>query len=221
MMALQTTGTLPCVINNVELLYDGNLKYYLQIVFNKARNINYPYHNFRHISHVTLLCYQACVFYKETLSARQMRNLLIASLFHDFDHSGMLGDDDLNIEKSIRGLTKHILPEDKEYFGEIKKIIQATQYPYQTSSEDLGLMEQIIRDADLSQAFSVAWIQQVVFGLATEWSKRPIEVLESQTPFLRSLNFHTEWAKSTFPRETIESKIMEVRDLLEILNGSV
>ena len=149
-----------------------------------------------------------------------MRNLLIASLFHDFDHSGTMGDDDLNIIKAIRGLEKHIVLADKSSLEEIKGIIRATQYPYDVASDKLNLSGQIIRDADLSQAFSVAWIQQVIFGLAAEWGKKPIEVLGSQTPFLKSLRLHTKWAQIQFPQETIDGKIQEVQELLELLNGS-
>ena len=34
--------------------------------------------------HVTWLCYQAADFYRDRLTPRQIRNLLIAALFHDF-----------------------------------------------------------------------------------------------------------------------------------------
>lgn len=220
MTAEQTRGTLPQIIRNYESLYQGDLIGYFRIVFNQARNLRYPYHNFRHMLHVTWLCYQACLFYRVDLDSRRMRNLLIAALFHDFDHSGMLGDDDLNIARAVRGLERYICPDDTGSLGDITTIIRATEYPYLVSSEKLGLLERIIRDCDLSQAFSVAWIQQVVIGLSQEWCRKPIEILESQTPFLRSIKFSTEWAQAFFPQETIEGKIKEVQELLELLNGT-
>jgi hypothetical protein len=148
-----------------------------------------------------------------------MRNLLIAALFHDFDHSGKAGNDDLNIEISIRGLKKHIAPEDAEYFEEICDIIRPTEYPYKVSSESLSLSQQIMRDADMSQAFSTAWIQQVIFGLAKEWSMAPIKVLEIQEPFLSGIKFSTVWAKRKFDEQTIKEKIAEAQALLTLLNG--
>jgi hypothetical protein len=56
--------------------------------------------------HVTWLCYQAAEFYRDRLTQRQIRNLLIAALFHDFDHPGHPhpGADDpdrINIGRSI------------------------------------------------------------------------------------------------------------------------
>lgn len=146
-----------------------------------------------------------------------MRNLLIGILFHDFDHSGLFGNDDLNIERALRGLRKYILDDDRDDVEYIEPIIRATEYPYTISSQDLSLSQFIIRDADLSQALNVAWIQQVVLGLAKEWNQKPIDVLKSQEPFLKILKFETQWAKDLYPEEKIKEKIEEARELFEIL----
>ena len=185
--------------------------------FLNAQNLKYPYHNFRHMFHVLWLCYQACVFYRGILPSRKMRNLLIAALFHDFDHSGLMGNDDLNIERAIRGLKKFILEEDKEYIEEIIILVRATEFPYKVPSGTLSLAERIIRDADMSQALCEAWIQQIVFGLSAEWNKKPIEILEAQGAFHKNLEFHTEWAQQMFPQKAIDDKIAEAHDLLELL----
>ena len=63
--------------------------------------------------HVTWLCHQACEFYASELTNRQKRDLLIAALFHDFDHSGMMGEDDLNIARALRALDKHLSEDDR------------------------------------------------------------------------------------------------------------
>jgi len=170
--------------------------------------------------HVLWLCHQAGMYYKKELTRRDIRNLLIAAMFHDYDHRGLIGDDDINIVLATRGLERHILDEDRPSFNVIRSLINATEYPYKGPSESLSLSAQIIRDADLSQVLSVAWIQQVVFGLATEWNKKPIEVLAMQGPFMSSLKFHTEWAQKLFPQSDIEAKIAETRLFLDLLNGS-
>src|SRR5437016_5609491 len=108
-------GTLDQLIMNDNDLYEGNLVKYFQIIFKKAKNVNLPYHNFRHIMHITWLCHDACGFYGNKLNKREMRNLLIAAMFHDFDHRGVAGDDKLNIAIATQGLTEHILPEDQSY----------------------------------------------------------------------------------------------------------
>jgi hypothetical protein len=79
-------------------------------------------------------------------------------------------------------------------------------------------LAQIIRDADLAQALSSAWIQQVVFGLAQEWELSPLEVLKGQGSFLTGLSFSTYWAQQLFPQELIQAKIEEVEQLLQLLH---
>jgi ABC-type transport system substrate-binding protein len=106
---VEISGDLPKIIGNEENLYEGNLIYYFRVLFFRANNLYNPYHNFRHMSHVLWLCYKACQYYSHELPPRQMRTLLIAALFHDFDHTGRphRGDvdpDGINIEIAISGL---------------------------------------------------------------------------------------------------------------------
>ncbi len=217
----QTRGSVPGIIRNVAELYEGNLVKYFQIVFKQAQNLKHPYHNFRHMLHVVWQCHRACEFYKDTLTPRQMRNLLVAAHFHDFDHSALYGEDQLNIKRAILGFKFHILTEDVDSVEDIVFIIKATECPYAILPDDLNLEGKIIRDADLSQAFSVAWVQQVVFGLAAEWRKEPIEVLRMQKKFHLNLRFHTEWAQGAFPQSEIDGKIAEAEELLAVLEMEV
>jgi hypothetical protein len=217
MLNKQLTSSLPEAIRNDRKLYEGDLIHYARVLFHHAQNLSHPYHNFRHMFHVLWLVHDACQFYDSVLSPRQMRTALIAALFHDFNHCGMMGDDDLNIERAIRGLRKHVATEDQAYVDDIAELIRATQYPNVIPSDALDLCGKILRDADLSQAFSVAWIQQVVFGLAAEWGKKPVELLKLQEPFHRSLIFQTDWARQRFSQEAVDAKINEARELLELL----
>ena len=84
---VEISGDLPKVIGNEDNLYEGNLTYYFQVLFFRANNLYNPYHNFRHMTHVLWLCYKACEYYSRELPPRQMRALLIAALFHDFESS--------------------------------------------------------------------------------------------------------------------------------------
>ncbi|MDO8585002.1 MAG: hypothetical protein Q7R85_02680 [bacterium] len=217
---LEICGSIPAIINNATGRYEGNLVSYFRSVFNRAENLCNPYHNFRHMCHVLWLCYNACMFYDTTLTKREVRTLLIAALFHDFDHTGVPGPDAANIERAIAGLKQHLAPEDAGEFENIAELIKATEFPHTSPSEAVGLSGQILRDADLSQALSVAWIQQVVFGLATEWGKTPLEVLKLQGPFHKNLKFSTEWAKAKFPAPIIEEKIAEAAELVALLTGT-
>ena len=221
---IEVAGDLPSIVGNDERLYDGDLVYYLRVLFFNAGNLTNPYHNFRHMTHVTWLCYQACRYYKKKLTPRQMRALLIAALFHDFDHpghphQGEKDPDRINIPIAITALRQYILPEDRDLQAEIERSIEATHYPYKVAAEQLDLAGKIIRDADLAQALSTAWIQQVVIGLAQEWRVKPLDVLRMQAGFMRALPFNTEWARRLFPPDLVQAKIDEAEKLLRYLEG--
>jgi HD-GYP domain-containing protein (c-di-GMP phosphodiesterase class II) len=154
MLTSEITGDLPEIIGNEENLYEGNLIFYLRILFYKSTNLRNPYHNFRHTVHVLWLCQKACRYYQKKLTPRQMRNLLIAALFHDFDHPGHPhpGEQDpdrINIRIAIDGLRRHIMADDRASLPEIEALIEATHYPYKTAGEELDLLGKILRDADL------------------------------------------------------------------------
>jgi hypothetical protein len=111
MLTSELTGDLPEIIGNEENLYEGNLILYFRILFYNSTNLKNPYHNFRHTLHVLWLCQKACRYYQKKLTPRQMRNLLIAALFHDFDHPGHPhpGEQDpdrINIRIAIAGLRR-------------------------------------------------------------------------------------------------------------------
>ena len=211
-------GSLPQIILNIEELYEGTLIEYFQGFFLLANNTNLPYHNFRHCTHVLYLCHEGSRFYRDRLSKRRIRNVLVAALFHDYNHRGVGGDDAENISLAISALEELLLPIDREAFDDIKILMRGTQYPYVFSSDTLPLEGLILRDADLMQAFSPAWIQQVVFGLAAEWGKSPRDVLVMQQSFLGSIKFDTEWGRLEVPDAAISLKINEAQALVDIID---
>src|ERR1700722_10358741 len=222
MLTSEITGDLPEIIGNEESLYEGNLVLYFRILFYNSNNLRNPYHNFRHTLRVLWLCQKACRYYQKKLTPRQMRNLLIAALFHDFDHPGHPhpGEQDpdrINIRIAIAGLRRHIMADDRASLPEIEALIEATHYPYKTAGEELDLLGKILRDADLAQVFSPVWIQQVVIGLAGERGVKPIEILRAQASFLDTLSFHTRWARQMFPQELIKAKSGEAEKLARLL----
>lgn len=216
------TGDIPDLMENVEGLYEGTLAPYMPIVFKFARNLNLPYHNFGHMFHVMWRGHDACRYYRYRLSKLEMRDMLVGELFHDFDHLGRLGNDEFNIALALQALRKHALPEDRPRLSIIEPVVECTQFPYREDMADtaqLPLIQQITRDADMMQALSPTWIQQVIFGLAEEWRMTPVEVLTKQGPFMKNLRFHTEWAQKLFPPEAIAAKIREANRLLELAQG--
>ena len=209
------------IVENAEKIFPGDLIYYYQVVMKHARNLRNEYHNFRHMFYVMWACHQGCLYHRERLLPRDIRNIHIAALFHDFDHSGRTGHDDLEITRALRALRKHLHAEDASDAPAIEEMICATQFPYKTDGVELSLSAQILRDADMSQTFSVSWIQQVVFGLGEEMGQEPRQMLVMQPGFLRSIRFLTPWGQEAFPQSLIDAKIEESQGLLRLLDVQV
>lgn len=142
----------------------------------------------------------------------------MAALFHDFDHSGRSGNDDINIILALRAFDKHIFDSDKGIREMVRCLISSTEYgPKGHVKEDNTLLSQILKDADLSQVCSPAWIRLVIFGLAEEMQTTPENILRYQETFLSKMKFYTDWAKEKFD---LNQKIDEARELVKILDSA-
>lgn len=216
---LQVTGSLPVVLRNQGHHYQGDLKHYFRVLFRHATNLYHPYHNLRHMCSVLYLCYEALKFYgHDAIPHPYARALLIAAIFHDFDHTGEAVADEVNIDRAIAALRHHILPEDRPYLDLIESHIRITEYPHKVPHGELSLTQQILRDADMADALSSGWIQHVILGLSKELNIERLEMLGKEEEFLSKLHFNTVWARDRYPQVAIESKQDEVQDLLDILN---
>ncbi len=207
------------IIKNTEGLYTGTLVYYSNILLTKAGNHLNPYHNIRHMLHILWECYDGAKYHE--LDQRIFRNLLIAAVFHDFNHSGKIEKkDNLEIERAIEALRKFILPDDKPYLEEIISYIRATEFPHVIQNDEQHIPMCILRDADMSQTFSPAWLQQIIFGLSREMNIEPIELLEQQSSFLQNIKFSSDWGKQKFTKMIPEriSEAAEYVNLFKIKN---
>ena len=203
-------------INNSEDLYTGDLRYYFKQLF-YSRGANNPYHNIRHSLDVFLKGYDAIKYYGN-IPMDDARALLIACMLHDFNHSGRAGNDDLNIELAIRGIDKILHDKDSWLRGTICDLIKQTEFgPEGHVDKRPDFYGKIMRDADLSQACSTAWIRLVVFGLAKEMQLPPATMLRMQADFLSKVKFESEWGKEKFTL-IIAEKIQEAKDLVAILD---
>ncbi len=224
----RTTGRLPeILLNQHGDLYAGNLAYYFAGLF-RSKGVCNPYHNFRHSGEVFVKVYFALQFYStagKPVDKNVARWLLIAALLHDINHPGRSGNDDLNIEFSVRAMDKILLPEDRQGFEVIKLFMRTTEFGVSGHVHTVGSimagyeeLERVIRDADISQCFSLAWIQLICFGLSSEIGITPEQMLRGQGAFLRGMKMQSEWGCSEFNAEVIASKIEEVKSLVSILD---
>ncbi|MFA7284615.1 MAG: hypothetical protein WC004_02225 [Candidatus Absconditabacterales bacterium] len=205
----------PSVIENHDKTYEGDLVYYVNIVL-QAKNVMFGYHNIDHMFHVTGQLYDAIGFYK--ISGRTARNLLIAGLFHDYNHSGGKLSDSENIAMALQGLHKALLRQDKEYEKQIGALITATEWPHKHPDNLLApkLLVDIMRDADMTQCLSPIWIKDIIFGLQQERGKTYKDGFASQLPFLKSLTFRTQRAQQKFA-EPLHKRIQELEGRQRII----
>ncbi len=204
------------VLNNSEEFYEGNLWYYFSVIF-KAPNVTNPYHNLRHLMYVMCMVYEGGMFmkYHELFGKRNFRALLIAAMFHDYNHDGKMGNDEAEIERSIKNAKEYLLPVDHDLIEIVSNFIRATQFLYVECEKNMGA--DIIRDADMSQLFDDEWLQQIIFGLSREMSITAVQMLQLQLKFVPAMVFHTQWAEEVFvPIKDI--RLAQVRQILENLS---
>jgi hypothetical protein len=181
------------------------------ILTNKANNA--PYHNLNHLLTVTRHCYNATEF--DTSFGYDFREeLLMAALFHDYNHSMGEQNDEWNVDIAIQHLAAFNHKEQLNLdIGVMTKILRATQYPYVIPSEDLNVYQRIIRDADLCQIYEYNWLQQNIFGLSQEM-KIPVEqLIPGQRKFLESITPLTDYGR--FMHDTYFVDVMKELEILE------
>ena len=199
------------IVNNTENKYDGNLLPYFKLIWN-APNVNMPYHNLRHMLHVMWATYNGGLYYD--IDPRTLRNMLIAALMHDYNHTGRTGDDTINIEFAIRGFEENMLLEDVPYMNDIIFLIRATQFPH--TEIEYSLPAFILRDADVAYTLNDSWIHIVNIGLSQELNITAEKMLKFQETFLSGMKLYTEWGKKEYS-EKIKERIQEAKEMVNAI----
>ena len=130
-------------MNCEEILREYDLIPWLDYFKENNCSLNKEYHNGLHAYDMVERCFVAARFYN--LGVDVTKILLLAALFHDFDHScGMYTDDSRNISKAVVGFNNayatifdqfklYSLTESSKTF--IVDIIKATEFPYKSKDE--------------------------------------------------------------------------------------
>jgi hypothetical protein len=204
------------IIYNVNRRFAGDdLKHYFNEVM-QAPNAYAMYHNPRHLLHVLWEAYDAGV--QMGLDPVELRDLCIAALMHDYGHLGQPGDDQVNIDRALAALDRLILDEDRPRIENIRQYILATKFPY--TNEKFSDNHLLLRDADQSQTFSVAWIHSTLHGLGKELGLTYEQMLRLQRPYLEKLKFCTLWGKNKFEPQ-IPAKLNDIDRIIGTLKPRV
>ncbi len=187
-------------------LEEYRLDDYLDILLSENPSNNRPYHNLYHILCVVDFCYK--IGRNCGLTKYELRTLMLAAIFHDFGYYSKI--DAENIKRAIEffNIYSH---ESQHTNDKVIKIIQATQYPYIISDNELNLSQKVIRDSDLLQWTKKNFIEQVILGLSKEMEIPIDKFIEGQTKFMLGLKFYTEMGQEIYD-ENIDKKIKEVEE---------
>lgn len=190
--------TLTKVTNRTEAMlylqrYGWNSAHAYVSITNPSNKV--PYHNFDHLLVVTKWCGRLANMLQ--LPENETRALLLAAIFHDYDHSAGKEEDYINVERAVTAL-KHFCAVhriDQETVDFAVDCVRVTEFPF--IREPQNLAQQIIRDADLLQSIEPNYEDVLVGGLRKELEvkfKRKIpraEFCENQVKFLEGLKFFT------------------------------
>jgi hypothetical protein len=196
--------------SEIEKLSIGDVYDY---VMENNKSYALPYHNNTHIENVTLFVLKGCEYY--SIKDSYKRLMLVATLFHDVDHTGSGKDDDKNILNSIKSFLD--FNEDSRFVDEEEKfiieLIKATRYPYLQECSSLNEYQQIIRDADVIQGlYSNNYINSVVYAIARESNISLSEMISKQVDYLSNSKFCTEWATNLY-QSKVEEVLMKVNKI--------
>lgn len=161
-----------------------------------------PYHNLDHCLTVVKWCGRLAGMC--SLTPEEEKALILAAIFHDFDHSAGHEEDSVNINRAVTGLMRFaaIHRVDAELIGAAVENIQVTQFPF--IHEPKTVSQKIIRDADLLQSLEPNRQEVLIDGLRKELEvkfKRKItrgEFCENQVKFLDGLKLYTTPAQVIF-----------------------
>jgi hypothetical protein len=100
-----------------------------------------PYHGTPHLYVVTLGAHELALM--EALSKHEVLNVVLAALFHDFNHQYST-DDSVNIKCAVEAVREHLSDFDVE---RIECLVSSTRFPYTDVPQDTS--EGVMRDADI------------------------------------------------------------------------
>lgn len=160
---------------------NSNLKAYFKWYVTHCESMSLPYHNLSHtlkmMWHIIQIYKKSQYKYKEygfKIDDTNLYMLLLSALFHDYNHSGGKFTDDVNVGIAKAGLRDCL--EELTSMGETEQlilstcssIIEATQYPYIISDDDLNIDQRIIRECDILVDYFDDYITHNIFGLMSE-----------------------------------------------------
>lgn len=181
---------------------------------------NNPYHNNGHLYNVFVDVIKMCEYYD--IKGIEEISMGLAALFHDFDHNGTIGQDNINIDNSIKGFHvwySSLDESDKQSIDVdlVEKMIRTTEFPSRPDPETIK--EQIMMDADMLSLYRNNWFDTTIVGLSKEFKVTLEKQIENQIKFVSNLKFFTDYA-TNLHNKFKEYMLRELTFLKSIFNKS-
>lgn len=200
---LSTTGWTERAGSILERL--GAYRAYLHVRDHNPSN-RLPYHNWTHLCHVVVNSHRGAEHY--ALPARDQANLAVAGIFHDYDHSGGVTDDQQNVDRAIANFQEWSSTQSHPTWddAEVELLIRTTQWP--PVVDPISITQKIMRDADLMENGLDTWEELIMNGVRFELEVKegvPItleDMKRRQVEYHRGVQWNTAWGRR-FAREHI------------------
>lgn len=163
-------------------------------ILGKNPSQSLPYHGNEHAMSVAELSLIGLDFLFQGHDSRLMRNIFIAGLLHDWDHTGC-NDEEVNIQRAVDAV-KIFEEENHEHWltsdwWQVQLLIEATDSRKTPADRDT-IGEKVIADADVLQNI-VEDYQKFWNGLSKE-TGTVVDAVSTQI-FLQNHSFNTEWGQ--------------------------
>lgn len=206
-----------------EALNSCNVPVVIDYIDDLNPSVDAPYHGAFHEAAMVTLVFEASKFFN--LRADVTRNLVLAAAFHDYDHTGGNSTDDVNISRAVAGVSaalKNIVGTEDldDVTASVIELIKCTQYPY--VAEPIGLLQGIMRDADLMMPYlpidDAVWLFR---GLKREMeiSRGPIlmsDFADGVLDFYSKVKWHTSWAQRKAEKHNFETRLLQLNRFLKM-----
>jgi HD superfamily phosphodiesterase len=177
----------------IKTIIDNIIKYIKE--YNPSSDA--PYHNNEHM----ITVYKFCKDISDNIELTDNLDLLVAALFHDFDHSMGKEKDNVNVQRAIEAFSDYYgneLTHTDVNKNNVINIIKITEYPYTIKNSELNTDQKIIRDADLLQGSVDNWYDFIVIGLSKEMNLPIDKIKEGVIVFRENIEYNFDYSREVF-----------------------
>lgn len=173
-----------------------------------------PYHNWTHLCHVVVNSSRGADYYALPTIARV--DLAVASLFHDYDHSGGHSEDSENVSRAIQGFTEWSNSQNYPVWNpeNVIHLIRSTQHP--PVVDFVSIEQKVLHDSDLMENGLDTWHDRIMNGVRYELeikyghSISYTQMLDMQLDFHDDVIWRSKWGQE-FDRQYVQPNLEKIR----------